>query len=386
MAVLSLLRPGLSEKARAAVRPTEYLLVKLASRCNLRCTYCYWFRDESVYTQAALLQDAVVDALLEKLDRHIRSYDLKSFFILFHGGEPALYGVERFEKLVARLRQLEKNCGISLRLAMTTNGLLLNPDWARVLRTYNVQVTISIDGPAAIHDQRRIDARGRGTAARVLDAIAMLRANDVEPGILAVCTPTMDPADLFEHFITELKFDQFDVLIPDATHEDTIEPIADFYIRLFDLWFDKWGDQGVRIRIIDNLVRGLIGAQSNAEGLGYGPNLHFSMLPDGSLEALDTLRMIGTDSTHSEMNIKTHEIQELQNDPFWREALEASLHLNDKCRRCPYHLACGGAHLGWRWSNERRFDNPSVYCDDLQAIFGHVWHRIADDLLVARPA
>ena len=26
-----------------------FLLVKLASRCNINCTYCYWFRDAEVF-------------------------------------------------------------------------------------------------------------------------------------------------------------------------------------------------------------------------------------------------------------------------------------------------------------------------------------------------
>ena len=27
------------------VPPFAFVLVKLASRCNINCTYCYWFRD-----------------------------------------------------------------------------------------------------------------------------------------------------------------------------------------------------------------------------------------------------------------------------------------------------------------------------------------------------
>ena len=28
-----------------ADRPFTFVLVKLAARCNIKCTYCYWFRD-----------------------------------------------------------------------------------------------------------------------------------------------------------------------------------------------------------------------------------------------------------------------------------------------------------------------------------------------------
>src|SRR5262245_55456007 len=37
------------------VPPFAFVLVKLASRCNINCTYCYWFRDAEVYNKPAVL-------------------------------------------------------------------------------------------------------------------------------------------------------------------------------------------------------------------------------------------------------------------------------------------------------------------------------------------
>ena len=42
----------------------------------------------------------------------------------------------------------------------------------------------------------------------------------------------------------------------------------------------------------------------------------------------------------------------------------------------------GGGHLAQRWSSERRFDNPSVYCESWKRIFAHIWERIAPTLTV----
>jgi uncharacterized protein len=44
--------------------------------------------------------------------------------------------------------------------------------------------------------------------------------------------------------------------------------------------------------------------------------------------------------------------------------------------------ACGGGHLAQRWSTERQYDNPSVYCESWKAIFSHIWKRIAPTLVV----
>jgi uncharacterized protein len=44
---------------------------------------------------------------------------------------------------------------------------------------------------------------------------------------------------------------------------------------------------------------------------------------------------------------------------------------------------CGGGHVAHRWSEARRFDNPSVYCVSWKHIFGHIWHRISPTLTIA---
>ena len=40
--------------------------------------------------------------------------------------------------------------------------------------------------------------------------------------------------------VDELGITQFDILPPDATHADNPPPIADYFIRLFDVWLDKY--------------------------------------------------------------------------------------------------------------------------------------------------
>ena len=67
-----------------------FLLVKLAQRCNIACTYCYWFRDADVYKKPAVLTVESEDALCKALEAHIREFDLENFVVIFHGGEPLL--------------------------------------------------------------------------------------------------------------------------------------------------------------------------------------------------------------------------------------------------------------------------------------------------------
>jgi uncharacterized protein len=92
------------------------------------------------------------------------------------------------------------------------------------------------------------------------------------------------------------------------------------------------------------------------------------------------LRIAGNGSTASKTHVRSNAIKDVQNDPIWREAFEASMNLCATCKQCEYLDACGGGHLAQRWSTARRFDNPSVYCDSWKRILGHIWDRISPTL------
>jgi uncharacterized protein len=363
-----------------ATHVSRYILVKLAARCNLGCTYCYWFRDDSVYEKPAILTREAEAAFVAKLERHLRTNQLDGFSILFHGGEPLLFGKKRFHALCETLRALEARLGVTLDLALTTNGVLIDYAWATLLRDFQVHVTLSIDGPAPIHDATRVDLGGHGTLARVLVALRTLRDHRVEPGILAVCNPNTDPEEVCTFFTQTLGVSSFDILVPDATHEDHPPSIARYYERLFDLWYDSYLGGGVRIRYLETVTRGLFGLRSRSESVGYRPVTTLTLLTDGSLEPLDVLRISGHRSTKTSYDIFNHGLDDIRDDPLWREVWQASLTLAAPCEPCLYRTACGGGHIASRWSKANRFDNVSVYCEDIKMIFGHIASRLSADI------
>ena len=73
-------------------QPISQLLVKVATRCNIDCSYCYWFRDASVYDKPKLMGDDVLQRLLQRIEEHVAKHALADFPIILHGGEPLLWG------------------------------------------------------------------------------------------------------------------------------------------------------------------------------------------------------------------------------------------------------------------------------------------------------
>jgi uncharacterized protein len=360
----------------------QFLLVKLASRCNINCTYCYWFRDAEVYKKPAVFTKDAEDAFCKRLEEHIREHDLKEFLIIFHGGEPLLFPKHRFVTFQKKLDAIEERTGCMLPRGVSTNAILIDEEWAKILKEYNINVSVSIDGPPEIHDKYRIDMKGKGSHADTIAGVENLTKAGIEPGFISVCNPDTDPAVLLKYVVEELGVKNFDVLPPDATHEDNPPPIHDYFIKLFDTWYDNYAVQGVRISTIDAMIQGLIGDPSGADTIGLGPIETVTLMTDGTLEPLDVLRIIGDGSTKTDVNVATHSIQDVQKDLRWSTAYQASLDLCDTCKACEYFDCCGGGHLAQRWSNEKQYDNPSVYCESWKKIFDHMWNRISPTLVL----
>jgi uncharacterized protein len=346
-------------------------------RCNLNCSYCYWFRDSDVYNRPKLLENDVEKELLLKLDMHILRYSIKTFTILFHGGEPTLIGKTRFKKLCTSLEKISVNRNCKIKFLLTTNAILLDQEWVSIFKKFDISPAISLDGPRDTHDKNRVDFKGNGSFDRVIKSIQMIRKENVKFGLLSVCNPDSDPVKLFNFFTKELKCQSFNVLIPDATHEDTPKSISKYFIQLFNCWFTD-ENQNIKIPFFETIIKGLLGYHTSYEGIGFSELLTSSMLTDGQLQPNDIIRIRGNGSNTTNLNIKTHTFQDLKNNSIWKEARDSSINLHDKCKKCIYKNACGGGALAHRWSDKNKFNNPSIYCDDLFEIISHIENRISE--------
>lgn len=358
----------------------DYLLVKVAARCNIDCSYCYWFQDKSVYAKPKLMEERVYRKLIDRIVEQVDAYELPKFSLLFHGGEPTLWGINRISDFVTRLNE-KAPCPV--RYSMTTNGVLIDETWARTLNRLKVAVTVSIDGPAAVHDMRRRTFQGGGTFHSSVAGFQTLQRHGVRTSALAVCDPLSDPEEVCRFFVDDLRTPSFDVLVPEANHDRPPQfSIARYFTRLFDLWLDHYGMQGVSMRLPKALAIAALGGDTHLESIGFGAQQTSTVLTDGSLEPLDVLRYAGTQHTRTSLNIFDNRLQELVDEQLWREVFNNSLNLPSACRPCPYRDACGGGYAPHRFSSQRRYDNPSVYCEDYKAIFAHVFSRLNSSIRV----
>jgi uncharacterized protein len=366
-------------------QPISQLLVKVATRCNIDCSYCYWFRDAAVYDKPKLMSAEVLHQLLRRIEEHLAKHVIVDFPIVLHGGEPLLWGVDNFHRMAEACEAISSRTGCEIPIAVTTNGVLIDDDWLDCFEARRISVAISLDGPAHIHDIHRRTFQGTGTHAAVERAARMLVSRDIGVSALAVCNPSYPPRNYVE-FFAECGIANYDIMIPDATVDEKPLSIAPFYNGLFDLWLDANRDRPTaNIRIISDMITSLLGNNSPTEGVGYKPVELCTVMTDGSVEAHDVLRIAGDGFTKTKFNIFDHAIDEVRNEPRWIAARDASINLCEKCRQCKFMNACGGGYLPHRFSTKNGYDNPSVYCDDLYSMFENMQSILESHLYVTKP-
>ena len=365
-------------------QPISQLLVKVAARCNIDCSYCYWFRDAAVYEKPKLMGAEVLQRLLQRIEEHVGGHGLADFPIVLHGGEPLLWGIENFRRMAEACKRISARTGCEIPIAVTTNGLLIDDDWLDCFESQRISVAISLDGPAHIHDIHRRTFQGTGTHAAVERAARMLVTRDIGVSALAVCNPAYHPRQYVD-FFADCGISYYDIMIPDATVDEKPPSIASFYNGLFDSWLEANRSRpSVDIRIISDMISALLGNNSPTEGVGHKPIELCTVMTDGSVEAHDVLRIAGDGFTRTKFNIFEHAIDDVRNEPRWMAAREASIRLCDKCRQCKFMNACGGGYLPHRFSKKNGYDNPSVYCDDLYSMFENMQSVLASHLYVSR--
>ena len=137
--------------------PAEYpsvVVVNITTYCNLRCLYCFANCEES---HGENMPEPVMRRVIEemlKMPSETITFELQ-------GGEPLCY-LEGMEKFILISEELNKACGKKIKYRTVTNGTLINDRFIELVKKYNINFGISMDGPKEFTDQVRVHADGSG--------------------------------------------------------------------------------------------------------------------------------------------------------------------------------------------------------------------------------
>ncbi|MGK8468593.1 FxsB family cyclophane-forming radical SAM/SPASM peptide maturase [Nocardia cyriacigeorgica] len=374
--------------------PFTQFVVKIHSRCNLACDYCYVYEmaDQSWQDQPVVMTEEVFTESCRIIGEHARAHGLTSVGLVFHGGEPLLAGHTRLATFARRAREMLQPI-TELHLGMQTNGVLLDEQFLGICDRWDIQIGVSIDGDERGHDRHRRYRRGTGSYHDVVRGIELVRRREFRhlySGLLCTIDTANDPIETYAGLV---KFapPAIDLLLPHGNWNSpppakditsTATPYADWLIPIFDRWFDAPVLE-TRVRLFDEIIELLLGGQGAAESVGLAPMRLAVIETDGTLEQVDALKSAFAGAAKIRGTTGDNPLD----NALWEPAMVARQigadALCDTCRNCPLHTVCGGGHYAHRYRPDTGFRNPSVYCGDLTALIHHIGARVHGQLTAA---
>lgn len=368
----------------------DTVLIKVASRCNINCSYCYVYNmGDSGWTNMPNQISYETTATIAKSLRGLSRKQHRSFAVVLHGGEPLLLGLIKLRRLIFSLRDaLPAECALSIQ----TNGILLTEEILDLCSATRVTVSVSIDGPRHIHDKYRIGHTGRGTYDQVLKGIELLRGHRdskfLFTGLLAVIDPASDPGEVYT-FFKELNPPSVDFIYRDGNHSRLPTGKRSLQSTEYGRWFAGLLDvyladpNPIRIRILDDLIKLMLGGSGTKDGVGLTDYGVLIIDTDGSITKNDTLKSSydGADRFSEKWSVHTHDIADVLGSPRFEEYHRMQRPSCKTCLSCPELRVCGGGMTLHRWRDDNGYDNPSVYCADQMLLINH----IRDYLPVSQP-
>jgi uncharacterized protein len=351
------------------------VIVKVTRLCNLRCVYCHDWREGAGQTMPFPVLARLSAAVLRE-----SGHDAVTF--VWHGGEPSVLPRRWFERALL-LQSHWQRPGQLIRNFMQTNGTRITDEWACFLRDFGFSVGVSIDGPAQLHDRRRVGRSGRGSFADVMRGIDTLRRHAVPFGVLMVVdeeTLALGPDAVFdfmlEHGIRSYGFNAAcPENQPDAAPGTPAEPYVSpgqmtaFLARLYDRWLAH-GDPRIRIREIEGIrARLRDDSASPCQLRGNCLGDYFIIEPDGEVAHCDLF--LG-DPAYRLGNIRERTFADLRSGSAMAALVRQRAAELATMSRCPEFEVCNGWCPHETYLSRRHDPSHDAGCCGLQQLIRHI--------------
>ncbi|MFF3116105.1 FxsB family cyclophane-forming radical SAM/SPASM peptide maturase [Kitasatospora sp. NPDC057904] len=368
-------------------------LLKIHSRCNLACDYCYVYEaaDQSWRDRPRRMELPVVRRTARRIAEHAAEHGLDEVVVVLHGGEPLLVGPRHLDDLLGELA----GAGPRVRFSLQTNGLRLldEPALLDVLHRYRVGVGVSLDGTRADHDRHRLLPSGAGSWERTAEAVRLLGSPEhrsLFAGLLCVVDLAADPVATYEALL-EFAPPRLDLLLPHATWQSQpagvrrvlpsappaggeAAPYGEWLIAAFDRWFDA-PRRETGVRLFEELAVLLLGGRAASEAVGLAPVDLVVIEADGTIEQADSLKAAYDGAAATGLDVWRHGFADAAAHPAFLARQRGVDGLGPVCVGCPLVRVCGGGLYAHRYAGDG-FGHPSVYCADLDRLIRHVVGRL----------
>lgn len=358
------------------------VLIKPSSnKCNLKCKYCF-YDDVSNSREISDYNYMSENTARAIIDNVFSTPELETVHFGFQGGEPTLSGIEFFEKFFNYVNSNRGNVKVSF--SLQTNGILIDEQWAKLLKLNNVLVGLSLDGPAKFHDNNRIDFGHKNTHSKVMKAAKVMDEVGVEFNVLTVVTNknALNIEKIYNYLVangfTYLQF--IPCLEPLDYKVSNIRKVNDEYYQYLSNLYKAWRNdyqagKYISVRFIDNVINMLLGATPEACDMRGVCSVQNIIEADGTTFTCDFYAI----DKYTIGNATSDSFEQMINSDIAKDFVISSSKHPEECMSCEFHNLCRNG------CRRMRVNGKYMYCDALKKFYrtyGKELNKIAFELSV----
>lgn len=343
----------------------------------------YHHADQSWKDKPMVLSDKHEGLLVLRLKEYALEKKLEKLLVIYHGGEPLIFGIDRLINLSDNIKSNLEEVGCNPDFGIQTNGVLLTEEMLKKLENKNISISLSIDGPKEIHDEHRLDHRSEGSFDRVYKALNLLKQYPkIFTGCIGVINPNFEPKILFD-FFHQNNIKEFNILLPDANYvtppkwrEKNPNLYKDWLIKAFDCWSNDYPH--IHCKFFESIFMAILGQGGQCDSLGLGDVNLLNIETDGTYHDLDVLKITEENYSYLGKNLENNKISEIEDHPKinLHRSLLSKEGLSKKCLACKHLDLCGGGSVPHRF-DKNGSNNPTIYCEEMYSLIDHMLDRFS---------
>lgn len=354
------------------------IIIKPTFNCNFRCSYCYL--TNSVKSDLTMMKYEVAENLISQAILLCRKKSRKTLTLIWHGGEPLLWGVENYQRVFDFAEK--QSAGLYIRQCVQTNLSLIDTEYIKIFREYKVKIGFSLDGTKTINDLQRRTISGNGTYDIIMNKVEMCKTAGLNIGCILVGSKNFigHIGEVYDFLCANnlnFKFNPLFNAGEAVNAGDSIaispEEYAEMAIELFDLWYYDRKNAFKETTFID-IASYFVSKTKKSRGCMFSVNCQDSFMavsPSG--EVFPCGRFCETDTRFSYGNITNESLESIVSNIKKSEIYARNKHIEtSSCSKCKYFQLCHGGCLHDGFLKNGDFKSKSFLCSAYKRIFSHI--------------
>lgn len=351
------------------------VIAKSSDICNYQCSYCYVEHNSKI----SIMPIETATIAIKKIVDYIGNTRRINF--IWHGGEPLMAGSDYFVQVVKFSKQFCNN----IEHCIQSNGSLLTDSFLNFCADNKVAVSLSFDGPAAIHDMNRKTSRGKGTHYETMKALEKIKRAGLTSG--CVCVLHKQNIDHVEELYNFFKLYKINFRINPVVRSgravsnyNALAITPDEYgramMKLFDLWFND--DGTIQVEPLHTIVGNFV--SPNIWGCDYHGNCLKSIIsinPDGSIYPCG--RFAGLENFRLG-NITEDDLAIIFQSDLFNNLSNRNISTVEHCRKCVFREICNTGCMITAYMARGNIYDSDYYCKGRKMLFAHIAKNLKQHL------